>query len=107
MSGPGTGAGELAALEGDALLTCRTCDQSFPFTAAERDFYVAKGLVNLPRHCKPCRDARKRSAEATKKGERHPSDCSSCGSPTTVPFIPDGRRPVYCPGCYPRRRAAA
>ncbi len=26
--------------------------------------------------------------------------CSKCGKDTTVPFVPDGRRPVYCVDCY-------
>ncbi len=26
--------------------------------------------------------------------------CSRCGKDTTVPFVPDGRRPVYCVECY-------
>jgi CxxC-x17-CxxC domain-containing protein len=26
--------------------------------------------------------------------------CSKCGIKTTVPFVPDGRRPVYCKDCY-------
>jgi len=26
--------------------------------------------------------------------------CSKCGKKCTVPFVPDGKRPVYCRDCY-------
>jgi len=32
--------------------------------------------------------------------ERYPATCSRCKEPTTVPFQPDERRPVYCRECY-------
>jgi len=30
--------------------------------------------------------------------------CSDCGKPCSVPFKPDGRRPVYCRECFAKRR---
>ena len=29
----------------------------------------------------------------------YPAICARCGKETTVPFKPDGVRPVYCPEC--------
>jgi len=37
--------------------------------------------------------------------QRFPAVCDGCGQPTTVPFKPDGQRPVYCPDCLKRYRA--
>lgn len=32
--------------------------------------------------------------------EKFPAVCWNCGKETTVPFKPDGKRPVYCQQCY-------
>jgi len=37
--------------------------------------------------------------------QRFSAVCDGCGQPTTVPFVPDGQRPVYCPECLKRYRA--
>ena len=30
--------------------------------------------------------------------------CSECGKETTVPFKPDGQRPVFCKDCFRKKR---
>ena len=30
--------------------------------------------------------------------------CSGCGKTATVPFKPDGERPVYCRECFAERK---
>jgi len=30
--------------------------------------------------------------------------CNECGKKSQVPFKPDGKRPVYCPDCYKKKR---
>jgi len=36
--------------------------------------------------------------------EMHKVSCSECGKETTVPFAPDGERPVYCRDCYQKHK---
>ncbi|ODS41359.1 hypothetical protein BEH94_11950 [Candidatus Altiarchaeales archaeon WOR_SM1_SCG] len=45
-----------------------------------------------------------KSSNTYKKREWHRVICSNCGKDTTVPFKPDGIRPVYCYECYLKRR---
>lgn len=37
--------------------------------------------------------------------QRFPAVCNGCGQPTTTRFVPDGKRPVYCPDCLRQYRA--
>lgn len=39
------------------------------------------------------------SRGGTDAGKLHETQCSNCGKTATVPFKPDGRRPVYCQTC--------
>ena len=50
----------------DKTLVCKECGNEFIFTAGEQEFYAEKGLVNEPKSCKACRDARKQAM----RGER-------------------------------------
>lgn len=43
----------------DKVLTCRDCGEQFTWTAGEQEFYQARGLLNPPTRCGPCRQARK------------------------------------------------
>ncbi len=36
---------------------------------------------------------------------RYPAVCDGCGQATTTRFIPDGKRPVFCPECLRKHRA--
>ena len=44
--------------EGDLLITCRTCQVIFLFGGNEREYFEKKELQQ-PRHCAPCRRARR------------------------------------------------
>ena len=120
----------------DKVLTCRECGEQFTWTAGEQEFYQARGLLNPPTRCGPCRQARKaqqgasggysgggysggsRSYGGESGGhsggggyDRPPRQmfdaiCAECGQPTQVPFQPRGDRPVYCRDCFNRRRAS-
>ena len=60
-----------------------------------------KKVVNVVDQIKPA------SATVSKSNisePRFPAVCDGCGQPTTVPFMPDGQRPVYCPECLKRYR---
>jgi CxxC-x17-CxxC domain-containing protein len=43
----------------DRPLQCLDCKNDFIFTAGEQEFYERKGFKEIPKRCKPCRDARK------------------------------------------------
>jgi len=36
--------------------------------------------------------------------EMHKVNCSECGQETEVPFLPDGKRPVYCRECFQKHK---
>jgi CxxC-x17-CxxC domain-containing protein len=87
----------------DKTLTCRDCGREFTFTAGEQEFYSQRGLMNEPRRCYDCRQARRTGGgDGGARGPREMHDviCSNCGKPTQVPFLPTGARPVYCTDCF-------
>ena len=43
----------------DRNIQCIDCHQNFTFTAGEQEFYERKGFREMPKRCKPCREARK------------------------------------------------
>jgi CxxC-x17-CxxC domain-containing protein len=95
----------------DRALTCRDCGKEFTFTAGEQEFYSQRGLMNEPRRCYDCRQARRAGdgggGGGAGRGQRemHDAICSNCGKPTQVPFQPTGTRPVQCRDCFqPARR---
>jgi CxxC-x17-CxxC domain-containing protein len=111
----------------DRPLQCLDCKNEFIFTAGEQEFYERKGFKEIPKRCKPCRDARKTrrgdsGANATAggngyangeangnrgpRGDREMFDatCAACGAPARVPFRPAAGRPVYCRDCYTSRQ---
>ncbi len=103
----------------DRPLTCIDCKQEFIFTAGEQEFYERKGFREIPKRCKPCREARKArrvdggppqvELRDGNRGARPPREmfdatCASCGAPARVPFRPASGRPVYCRECYTSRQ---
>ena len=89
----------------DKTLVCKECGNEFIFTAGEQEFYAEKGLVNEPKSCKACRDARK----AAIRGEREKFKivCAECGCEDEVPFKPREDRPVYCKACFNKNKEEA
>jgi len=47
----------------DRDLNCADCRQDFVFTAGEQKFFKEKGFTEIPKRCKPCRDAKKARRE--------------------------------------------
>ena len=37
---------------------------------------------------------------AARPGEAHKTTCDGCHAPCEVPFVPNGKKPVYCRNCY-------
>ncbi|MDD3014724.1 MAG: zinc-ribbon domain containing protein [Candidatus Gastranaerophilales bacterium] len=90
----------------DITLQCKDCGCEFVFSASEQEFYEQKGLINFPKRCKPCRNAKKNSYRGNYGSGGYPQKrmydtiCAGCGCETQVPFQPTGDRPVYCRDCY-------
>ncbi len=87
----------------DIILQCADCGCDFEFTISEQEFYSSKGLVNQPKRCKPCRNARKGSSRGGggyQQKRMFDAICSNCGCECQVPFKPSGDRPVLCKSCY-------
>lgn len=101
-------------------IVCAACGTGFSFTQEEQEFYESKGF-QPPRKCKPCRDAAKQSrggggygggsrggygggggggAYGRPQRQMYDAVCASCGVNTTVPFQPNGTKPVYCRECF-------
>jgi CxxC-x17-CxxC domain-containing protein len=80
----------------DKMLTCRDCNSEFEFTAGEQEFYAEKEL-SAPQRCKDCRAQKK--AQFNQR-EMHQAVCAECGADCTVPFKPNGEKPVLCRDCF-------
>jgi CxxC-x17-CxxC domain-containing protein len=107
----------------DRALQCLDCKNEFTFTAGEQEFFERKGFREIPKRCRPCREARKTrrsdgggdssrshsEAGGLHDGERptrelYDATCAACGAPARVPFRPATGRPVYCRACYGSRQ---
>ena len=97
--------------EVDKVLKCRDCGEEFMFTAGEQAFYKERGFQHEPTRCRRCREEKKRvggtaggmmasPAPTASAREFHDAVCSSCGTPTQVPFRPTPGKPVYCRDCF-------
>ena len=97
----------------DKTLNCVECGADFTFTAAEQEFFDARGFTNEPKRCPDCREARKQQRYGgggrseggyRRPREMHAAVCASCGKDTQVPFEPREGRPVYCSDCFSSQR---
>jgi CxxC-x17-CxxC domain-containing protein len=103
----------------DRTLTCVDCGVEFVHSAADQEYYVAKGFTSDPKRCPSCRAYRRTSREAggtddrvvggprgyERGDERSPREyfvalCSVCGNQAQVPFKPRMDKPVYCSDCF-------
>lgn len=92
----------------DKDIVCGDCSVTFTWTAGEQAFFRDKNLLNPPKRCKECKQAKNERlaaiAAAQASGVRQRIEvsvnCARCGEPTTVPFYPSQGRPVYCRSCY-------
>lgn len=46
----------------DRQLTCGDCGEGYVWSAADQEFYKARGFEQ-PKRCKPCREAKKQERE--------------------------------------------
>ena len=100
----------------DVNVKCVTCGREFIFTAKEQEFFHSKGFKE-PRHCRECRQQRKRDREkvfAEASGQKYEDDrgtfkvvCANCQRETFVPFKPITGKPVLCKDCFIAQRYGA
>lgn len=97
----------------DVHVKCVTCGRDFIFTAKEQEFFQSKGFKE-PRHCRECRQQRKRDREkviAEASGQKYEDEkgtfqvvCAQCQRETFVPFKPITGKPVLCKDCFIAQR---
>ena len=102
----------------DRTLNCVDCSVEFIHSAADQEYYVAKGFASDPKRCTSCRASRRAARDGGSdardiggpRGYERGDDsasreyfaviCSSCGNQAQVPFKPRMDRPVYCSDCF-------
>lgn len=60
-----------------------------------RPSFGAKRTPGFGAHVSPLRE-----------GEAHKTTCDGCHAPCEVPFVPNGKKPVYCRNCYKGKDAS-
>jgi CxxC-x17-CxxC domain-containing protein len=90
----------------DVEIICSDCNEAFPFTEREQEYFTERNL-SQPKRCKPCRDARKQNFGGSRGGDRPRFEivCDQCGKTDSVPFKPSSGRPVLCGECFNASRA--
>ncbi len=66
----------------DKVITCRTCETPFVFSAGEQEFFALKGLKNIPVRCPNCRTSLKLFKKGKAADEGADVPCYSCGEIT-------------------------
>ena len=92
----------------DTPIACIDCGGDFIWTAGEQAFFKDKGLVNPPKRCRACKQAKNERLAAINAAQESgvkqrvevSVKCARCESYTTVPFYPSQGRPVYCRSCF-------
>jgi CxxC-x17-CxxC domain-containing protein len=105
----------------DRTIACVDCGVDFIHSAADQEYYAAKGFMSDPKRCASCRTARRTTRDGPGGGAdgrvvggprgyerpegRGPREyfvaiCSSCGNQAQVPFKPRMDKPVYCSDCF-------
>src|ERR1700733_12267436 len=91
----------------DKSISCRDCNKSFLFSAAEQEFFKNKGLSNEPKRCANCRLLLRSQRQGVTPEQTAEVGCNHCGQPTRVPFQPNGQKPVLCNVCFHNRKVDA
>jgi len=104
---------EQASENQDRSINCVDCGGAFIWTVGEQVFFHDKGLLNEPKRCKPCKQAKNDRLAAISLAQSAGIKqrievtvmCAQCHEETTVPFYPSQGRPVYCRACFIASRA--
>ncbi|MBA2380452.1 MAG: zinc-ribbon domain containing protein [Blastocatellia bacterium] len=92
----------------DRSILCIDCNHDFIWTVGEQVFFRDKQLLNPPKRCKDCKQAKNErlaaiaaaQASGIKQRIEVAVNCAECQESTTVPFYPSQGRPVYCRSCF-------
>jgi CxxC-x17-CxxC domain-containing protein len=87
----------------DRTLNCVDCGVEFVHSAADQEYYAAKGFASDPKRCASCRAYRRATKDSGSdrlSREYFAAICTSCGNQAQVPFKPRMDKPVYCSDCY-------
>ncbi len=92
----------------DTAINCIDCSNDFIWSVGEQTFFRDKGLLNPPKRCKLCKQAKTERIEAViaaqqagvKQKIEVTVNCAKCNAQTTVPFYPSQGRPVFCRSCF-------
>ena len=105
----------------DRVLVCADCGVDFIHSAADQEYYAAKGFGSPPRRCTSCRAYRRTTRDGgngagavagAPRGYQRTGGardyfvaiCTGCGNQAQVPFKPSPEKPVYCSDCVPTIR---
>ncbi|HEY9776523.1 MAG TPA: zinc-ribbon domain-containing protein [Planktothrix sp.] len=88
----------------DKHLICRDCKHEFIFSVEEQEFFQAKALTNVPKRCANCRLLMRTQRQGVPPERTAEVGCTSCSTPTRVPFQPNGHKPVLCNVCFHRQK---
>ena len=104
----------------DRTINCVDCGVEFIHSAADQEYYLAKGFTSDPKRCASCRAYRRATRDGGggfdsaslggprgyERGDSRPAReyfaviCSKCGNAAQVPFKPRMDKPVYCSDCF-------
>jgi CxxC-x17-CxxC domain-containing protein len=103
----------------DRTLNCVDCGVEFIHSAADQEYYLAKGFTSDPTGCASGRAYRRATRDGSgsvsgalggprgyaRTDDRGPREyfaaiCTSCGNQAQVPFKPRMDKPVYCSDCF-------
>lgn len=81
----------------DKILVCKDCGDKFIWTIGEQQFFIDKGLKNIPKRCKICTAKYKAALR-----EKHPMwwvECKKCHKKSEVTFEPKSED-ILCETCF-------
>jgi len=80
----------------DQVVTCKTCQQDFKWSAKEQIYYQKKGFKKKPQKCADCRE----KANKLRDGNMFYIHCGICGQDAKMISPPPKDRVALCESCY-------
>lgn len=80
----------------DKILTCKTCQKEFGWSAREQQYYAKKGFKKQPQKCNDCRD----KANKLRNDNMFYIHCGLCDKDAVMTNPPPKDRVAICEECY-------
>lgn len=80
----------------DMVVTCKTCQKEFEWSAREQTYYLKKGFKKKPQKCTDCRE----KANKLRDSQMFYIHCGLCGSDAKMIAPPPKDRVAICDKCY-------